>query len=30
VNEGDKGEGKWLMDILYLQELEQWNLLQLL
>jgi hypothetical protein len=27
VNEGDKGEGIWLMDLIYLDEIEQRNLL---
>jgi hypothetical protein len=26
----DEGEGMWLMDFIYLYEIEQWNLLQLL
>jgi hypothetical protein len=30
VNEGDGGEGIWLMDFIYLYEIEQRNLLQLL
>jgi hypothetical protein len=30
VNEGDEGEGMWLMDFIYLYEIEQRNLLQLL
>jgi hypothetical protein len=30
VNEGDEGEGIWLMDFLYINEIEQRDLLQLL
>jgi hypothetical protein len=30
VNEGDKGEGLWLMDFIHLYEIEQRNLMQLL
>jgi hypothetical protein len=30
VSEGDEGEGMWLMDFIYLNEIEQLNLLQLL
>jgi hypothetical protein len=30
VNEGDEGEGIWLMDVIYLYEIEQRHLLQLL
>jgi hypothetical protein len=30
VNKGDLGEGIWLMDFIYLYEIEQRNLLQLL
>jgi hypothetical protein len=30
VNEGNEGEGIWLMDFIYIYEVEQWNLLQLL
>jgi hypothetical protein len=30
VNEGDEGEGIWSMDFIYLYEIEQRNLLQLL
>jgi hypothetical protein len=29
VNEEDEGEGIWLMDFMYLYEIEQRNLLQL-
>jgi hypothetical protein len=30
VNEGDDGEGIWLMDVIYLYEIEQRNLLKFL
>jgi hypothetical protein len=30
VKEGDEGEGIWLMDFIYLHEIEHRNLLQLL
>jgi hypothetical protein len=30
VNEGDEGEGLWLMDFIYLYKIEQRNLLWLL
>jgi hypothetical protein len=30
VNEGEEGEGIWLMDFIYLHEIEPRNLLQLL
>jgi hypothetical protein len=30
VNGGDEGEGIWVMDYIYIQEIEQWNLLSLL
>jgi hypothetical protein len=28
LNEGDEGEGMWLMDFIYLHKIEQRNLLQ--
>jgi hypothetical protein len=30
VNEGDEGDGVWLIDLIYLYEIKQRNLLQLL
>jgi hypothetical protein len=30
VNEGDEGDGMWLIDLIYQCEIEQRNLLQLL